>query len=354
MIGRFFLPLLMLAAPAFAQDTPLLVAAKEFAFDAKLLDAKYKRAESPEDKRAIRAELAAMEAKFVAKALAICAKEPATQESFDFYAEVMTVPGEFGKTARSMIGKHHAAKPWVWQACVALAAMADPDAIAWLTAIRETNLLPKNKGIAAASLGFLYKKLALKASSDKQPALLASAKKALDEASKQFPNVRIDSARTVREFAADHLAGLANIPNLVEGKLAPEIVGQDLDGKPMKLSEYRGKVVLLDFWATWCPPCMALAPHMKKLHEGVGPKGFAVVGVNCDTDADDLKLGLERHGISWRSFKNDGAAVHVSDAWNVEKYPTLMLIDAQGVIRKIYDRVPEPELLAADVAKLLR
>ena len=68
------------------------------------------------------------------------------------------------------------------------------------------------------------------------------------------------------------------------GKPAPEIAGIDLDGKPMALSEYRGKVVVVSFWATWCSPCMKLIPHERELAEKFAGESFAIVGVNADDD----------------------------------------------------------------------
>ena len=82
--------------------------------------------------------------------------------------------------------------------------------------------------------------------------------------------------------------------NLIAGKPAPEIDGVGFDGKPLKLSDYRGKVVVLVFWGTWCGPCMREVPHERELAERLKDKPFAVLGVNCD---DDEQAAAERDQV---------------------------------------------------------
>jgi thiol-disulfide isomerase/thioredoxin len=77
---------------------------------------------------------------------------------------------------------------------------------------------------------------------------------------------------------------LDELRRLSVGKIAPEIEEQDLDGQKLRLSDYRGKVVVLTFWGTWCGPCMAMVPDERKLVERYAAKPFAIVGVNSDSD----------------------------------------------------------------------
>ena len=119
------------------------------------------------------------------------------------------------------------------------------------------------------------------------------------------------------------------------GKMAPEIVGVDTDGWPMRLSEYRGKVVLLSFWATWCGPCMRLIPHERELAERLDGKLFAIVGVNGDTDEKAPMAAVAAHNITWRSFRNIRTnQPAIEEEWRVQGWPELYLIDQEGVVRE--------------------
>ena len=86
--------------------------------------------------------------------------------------------------------------------------------------------------------------------------------------------------RTLADSARSKLEAMRS---LAVGRVAPEIERQDIDGKPMKLSEYRGKVVVLCFWGTWCGPCMAMVPLEKALVERLKGRPFALLGINSDS-----------------------------------------------------------------------
>jgi acetyl esterase/lipase len=138
------------------------------------------------------------------------------------------------------------------------------------------------------------------------------------------------------------------------GKLAPEIDGLDLDGRPMKLSEYRGKVVLLSYWATWCFPCMKLVPHERALATRLEGKPFVIVGINSDTDAKALKNAITAEKITWRSFQDKRAdKPAISDEWRILGFPTLYLIDHDGIIRKRWIGAPPLEELDRAIERLV-
>jgi thiol-disulfide isomerase/thioredoxin len=118
------------------------------------------------------------------------------------------------------------------------------------------------------------------------------------------------------------------------GKPAPEIDGVALDGRGMKLSDYRGKVVLLSFWATWCGPCMKMVPQERELVKRFEGKPFVLVGVNGDDDQKTARAAVADHGMTWRSFQNKDGPRTISLDWHVWGWPTFYLIDQKGIVRK--------------------
>lgn len=121
------------------------------------------------------------------------------------------------------------------------------------------------------------------------------------------------------------------------GRVAPEIEGTDIDGRPMRLGDFRGRVVVLKFWGTWCGPCMALVPHDRALVSRLRDRPFALLGVESDDDRPKARRVIEEKGIIWRSWwdggNNEGP---IATAWNVSGlwgWPTFYVLDARGVIR---------------------
>ncbi len=86
----------------------------------------------------------------------------------------------------------------------------------------------------------------------------------------------------------------------------PEIEGEDVDGTPMKLSDFRRKGIVISFWATWCGPCMGMVPDEKALVERMKGRPFVLVGVNGDEDRSAAKQLAAESEINWRSFWDGG------------------------------------------------
>jgi thiol-disulfide isomerase/thioredoxin len=137
--------------------------------------------------------------------------------------------------------------------------------------------------------------------------------------------------RTLGEEAE---ARLDEMFNLAIGKPAPEIDGVDLAAKPMKLSDHRGKVVVLVFWGTWCGPCMAQVPHERELVARLQGQPFALLGVDCKDDKDTARRVMERERMSWPSWYDgaDGEGA-IAGRYHIRFYPSVFVLDAKGVIR---------------------
>src|SRR6516165_3077734 len=83
-----------------------------------------------------------------------------------------------------------------------------------------------------------------------------------------------------------------------------EDFSMQMNGKPVKLSDYRGKVVVLNFWASWCPPCVAETPYLNKLQRQIEPKGGMVLGVNVDEDPGAYQKFLADHGVAYPTWRD--------------------------------------------------
>ena len=123
--------------------------------------------------------------------------------------------------------------------------------------------------------------------------------------------------------------------NLAVGKVAPEIEGQDLDGRTLRLSDFRGKVVALAFWATWCGPCMYDVAKERELVLRLEAKPFVLLGINADADRETARSRAAKEHVSWQSWW-DGKSGPIAVRWGVSSWPTHYVLDPQGIIRYEY------------------
>jgi len=117
--------------------------------------------------------------------------------------------------------------------------------------------------------------------------------------------------------------------------VAPDFALKDANGNTVRLSEYKGKVVLLDFWATWCGPCKVEIPWFIQFEQKYKDKGFAVLGVSMDEDGwSAVKPFIEEHKMNYRvALGND----QVSELYGgLDSLPTTLLVDRSGRIAKIH------------------
>jgi len=132
---------------------------------------------------------------------------------------------------------------------------------------------------------------------------------------------------------------------------APQFNLQDTSGKPVKLSDYKGKVVILDFWATWCPPCRAEIPNFVDLQKEYGKQGLAVIGVSLDDGVEGVADFAKANGINYPIVMGDQAVVAAYGG--IEAIPTTFVIDQTGNVVARHQGFTDKSEFEAEIKKLL-
>ena len=125
-----------------------------------------------------------------------------------------------------------------------------------------------------------------------------------------------------------------------------------LNREALSLEKYRGKVILLDFWATWCGPCLEEMPNVKRVYRQYKDQNFQIIGISLDTDRSSLRAYLQRERITWPQFF-DGAGWDnsVAQQYGINGIPHTYLIDGNGFIRKENLRGRALEAAVAELVK---
>lgn len=139
--------------------------------------------------------------------------------------------------------------------------------------------------------------------------------------------------RIVSEYKKNKEKMKATLP-IAEGSEAPDIALPTPKGDTMRLSDYRGKVVLLDFWASWCGPCRRENPHVVKLYEKYSQEGFEVFSVSLDKSKEKWIAAIEQDGLIWDAHVSDLAywRSRAAKKYNVSSIPFTVLIDKEGKV----------------------
>ena len=138
------------------------------------------------------------------------------------------------------------------------------------------------------------------------------------------------------------------------GDTVPPFKARTIDGsKSVTLEDYRGKVVLLDFWASWCPPCLKSLPKYNELRREIGTADFEIVAVNVDENTNDAKKFLQKHPVSYPVAKDPKGIL--PGVFGVKAMPTSYLIDKNGVVQYVHAAFKDGDMekIKAEIEKLI-
>lgn len=141
------------------------------------------------------------------------------------------------------------------------------------------------------------------------------------------------STGTIGEFSR---IALREMRHLTVGKTAPEIVGKDIEGNRIELSDLRGKIVILHFWKSDAPASLDVLPQYRELLKRYGDKPFAILGINGDRDIETARATSGRERMTWPSVWSGqkGEKGELPLAWNVSMWPRMWIVDTKGTLRQ--------------------
>jgi thiol-disulfide isomerase/thioredoxin len=253
-----------------------------------------------------------------------------------------------GKVLKSLAENHMESKE-LGTALQIAAQIEGEESAAFLKAVAEKSKDESTKGRAILALADAAgnKADSPKATKEERAAAEKKAREYYERIAKDFADVAGPRGKKLGEQAKD---GLYKLDKLTVGKQAPDAAGENLEGKKMKLSDFKGKVVVVDIWATWCGPCRAMIPHEREMVEKLKDKPFVLLSVSADAKKETLTEFLDKEKMPWQHWWN-GPKGGVMDDFKIEHFPTIYVLDAKGVIRHKEIRGDELEKAVEELIK---
>lgn len=349
-----------------ADDTDAKARAEKLAalmkkYDVELLDLtnRLNKAEDPAAARGVQAEMRELAALMAEKVIAIATANPKDATGFaaaEFILQSAAKVGADGKDVEAAVGliaEHHAASPKVKELLIPAMRLGTPGE-KLLKAVCEKGKDKDARAVAYFLRGYqISQQLDDEEDEKKLKDMVADAKALIEKAVNESPDAKIGTKK-VAEIAKSELENLNAVTLVSVGKPAPEVESITLEGKKVKLSDYKGKVVLLDIWATWCPPCRAMIPHERELVKKMAKKPFVLVSVSADDEKDALVKFLEKEPMPWTHWWDSGAESPVLKKYRVRAFPTLYLIDHTGEIKQKWVGKPEGDALDKAIEEVVK
>jgi peroxiredoxin len=133
-----------------------------------------------------------------------------------------------------------------------------------------------------------------------------------------------------RQVDWDGLGAVVGAGSLPVGQPAPDFTLRSLDGETVRLDDLRGRPVLIEFWATWCPPCRMAMPHIQQMHDRYAGRGLQVLALSTDYDPGEVRDWLRRNGVSLPVLMCDG---QTQMSYRAGSIPRTYLLDGEGTVR---------------------
>ena len=155
------------------------------------------------------------------------------------------------------------------------------------------------------------------------------------------------------EYTEAVQAALYKALKLQPGQPAPEFTLYDLDGQPVSLSQFKGQVVLLDFWASWCGPCIGDLPDLRRIKRKAADQPLVFLNLSLDTDEAAWREAVDKHEIEGVHVRADGWGADVAKSYQVNSLPSYYLVDSQGLIVERLRRISDTDEIVATIEKSL-
>jgi thiol-disulfide isomerase/thioredoxin len=312
---------------------------KEFQDTADDLGKQFQAATTDEEKTALREKFFALQPKVAEKALAIAEanlKDPAAVDAA-LLALKMGGQSPVAAKAADLIGANFADSAKLKPVLPTLGRSASGQKLLKVIHEKATDKDLKGTTLYYIASGMLeeadYPRGGPPVPADKQAAAFKEAETLLNQVAKEYGDVEISGRGKKEPLAKAVETQLFFLNNLTVGKVLPDSACEDLDGKKVKISDYRGKVVVLDIWATWCGPCRAMIPHERELVKNLKDKPFAFISLSADDEKDTLVKFIEKEPMPWVHWWNGGAKGGPVSDYKVQFFPTVYVLDEKGVIR---------------------
>jgi len=306
---------------------------------------RFEKAGTPAEKKGIQAEAKELGTLTAEKVRKIAEIDPKSEAAFDSASFVLTRLVPIGASGAdvdklfAIVTEHHLNNAKV-KDMVLTAGSAGPAGGKFLETVAAKSPDKPVRATALYILGMSASAESDEARSPKQAEeLVKKAVEFLERAVKESPDTKVDG-ETIKTACE---AEIKLVKLLAIGSPLPPVEGTELrDQKKQSITGMKGNVVLLDIWATWCGPCVAMIPHERELVEKLKGKPFKLISVSVDEKKDTLEKFLTKTPMPWTHWWDNGEENPIVEKLKVRGYPCLYLIDAKGAIRRKWSGMPQP------------